>query len=103
MFINKVNRIIADHLSDEDFEIEKIAQQIGMSRSAFFKKIKMLTGLSPIDCVKEYKLNHAVELLKSTSLSISDVAFQSGFSDVGYFGKCFRKKFGMSPRDYKRS
>ncbi|MCI1741113.1 MAG: helix-turn-helix domain-containing protein [Prevotella sp.] len=102
-FINKVNQIIADHLSDEDFEIEKIAQQIGMSRSAFFKKIKMLTGLSPIDCVKEYKLNHAVELLKSTSLSITDVAFQSGFSDVGYFGKCFRKKFGMSPRDYKGS
>ena len=102
-FVNRVNAIVHEHLTDSTFDIDAIAQQLGMSRSAFYKKLKGLTGLSPVEFVKESKLNHAVELLKSTQLNVTDVAFQSGFNDVGYFGKCFRKKFGLSPRDYRLS
>ena len=78
----------------------KLAQELGMSRSAFFKKTKAVMGCSPSDMVKDFKLSHAVELLKHSGQSITDVAYCCGFTDVGYFGKCFRKKYGMSPREY---
>ena len=99
-FLDNVQQIIADNLTNSDFEIEIIAQQMGMSRSAFFKKVKAITGVSPNDLVKNYKLNQAVELLKHSDMSITDVAYRCGFNDVGYFGKCFRKKYGMSPREF---
>lgn len=102
-FLDSVQQIIADNLTNSDFEIEVISQQMGMSRSAFFKKVKAITGVSPNDLVKDYKLNQAVELLKHSDLSITDVAYRCGFNDVGYFGKCFRKKYGMSPREFVTS
>ena len=71
-----------------------------MSRTAFFKKTKAVMGCSPSDMVKNFKLSHAVELLKHSGQSITDVAYCCGFTDVGYFGKCFRKKYGMSAREY---
>lgn len=101
-FLRQVDQFINDHLVDPDFDIDKIAQLLGMSRSAFFKRLKSLTSLAPSEFIKDYKLSYAVELLKQSNLTISDIAYQSGFSDVGYFGKCFRKKYGMSPRDFKK-
>ena len=88
------------NLTNADFEIDMLAQELGMSRSAFFKKTKAVMGCSPSDMVKDFKLSHAVELLKHSNQSITDVAYSCGFTDVGYFGKCFRKKYGMSPREY---
>lgn len=102
-FIEEVNRFIADNLTDPNFDINMIATGMKMSRSAFFKKLKGMTGLSPQDFVKEYKLNHAVELMQNPDISITDVAYLSGFNDAGYFGKCFKKKFGMSPREFMQS
>ncbi len=99
-FLDKVNKLIADNLTNSDFEIETLSQQMGMSRSAFFKKVKAITGMAPNDLVKDYKLSQAVQLLKHSDATITDVAYRCGFNDVGYFGKCFRKKFGMSPRTY---
>jgi AraC-like DNA-binding protein len=73
---------------------------MNLSRSAFFKKLKSITGLAPVDLVKDIRLNKAIELMRQSDLSISEIAFAVGFKDAGYFGKCFRKKYQMSPRDY---
>jgi signal transduction histidine kinase/CheY-like chemotaxis protein/ligand-binding sensor domain-containing protein/AraC-like DNA-binding protein len=99
-FLDSIHRVIEENLCNSDFNIDAIATEMGISRSSFFKKVKSLTGFSPVDFIKEYRLNKAVELLTSSDLSVKEVAYQSGFSDVGYFGKCFRKKFGKSPREY---
>ncbi len=99
-FVADLNATIAEHITDTDFDIDFLAKQMGMSRSAFFKKVKTVTGLSPADVVKDYKLNRAVDLLKHSSENITDIAYKCGFTDVSYFGKCFRKKFGISPREY---
>lgn len=99
-FIDEVNHLIGENLTNPDFDIEALASGMKMGRSTFFKKLKAITGLSPLDFVKEYKLNRAVELLQNPDASVTDVAYLCGFSDAGYFGKCFRKKFGMSPRDF---
>lgn len=102
-FLERVKDFIDHHLQVDNFEIESIAKELGMSRSTFFKRMKSLTGMAPKDYVKERRLSHAVDLLKTTDLPIQDVAFHCGFSDTGYFGKCFRKRFGMTPREFQKS
>ena len=68
--------------------------------SAFFKKLKSLTGFAPVDLVKEIRLNKSIELIKNSDMSISEIAFAVGFKDSGYFSKCFRKKYDQTPREY---
>ncbi len=99
-FLEKIHQVIEENMDDSDFNIDTIASGIGLSRSAFFKKLKSLTGLAPVDLVKEIRLNKSVELIKNTDLSISEIAFAVGFKDSGYYSKCFRKKYNQTPREY---
>ena len=99
-FIDNLHRIIRNNISNTEFNIDTIAQEIGMSRSAFYKKVKHQTGFAPVDLIKEFRLSYAAELLQTTTHSITEVAWKSGFRDVSYFGKCFRKRYGLSPREY---
>ena len=99
-FIDRLHRIIRENMANGDFNIDDWASEMGLSRSAFFKKVKKLTGFAPVDLIKEFRLSHAAELLQTTNHSITEVAYRSGFRDAGYFGKCFRKRYGMSPREY---
>ena len=99
-FLEKIHQVIEESMDDSDFNIDTIASGIGLSRSAFFKKLKSLTGLAPVDLVKEIRLNKSVELIKNTDLSISEIAFAVGFKDSGYYSKCFRKKYNQTPREY---
>ena len=99
-FLEKIHQVIEENMDDSDFNIDTIASGIGLSRSAFFKKLKSLTGLAPVDLVKDIRLNKSVELIKNTDLSISEIAFAVGFKDSGYYSKCFRKKYNQTPREY---
>lgn len=99
-FLEKIHQVIEENMDDSDFNIDTIAAGIGLSRSAFFKKLKSLTGLAPVDLVKEIRLNKSVELIKNTDLSVSEIAFAVGFKDSGYYSKCFRKKYNQTPREY---
>lgn len=99
-FIEKIHQVIEENLDNSDFNIDTIASTIGLSRSAFFKKLKSLTGFAPVDLVKEIRLNKSIELIKNSDMSISEIAFASGFKDSGYFSKCFRKKYNQTPREY---
>ncbi len=99
-FIDQLHRTIRKNIANTEVNIDDIASEMGLSRSAFYKKVKSLTGFAPIDLIKEFRLSHAKELLETTNISISEVAFRSGFADSSYFGKCFRKRYGMSPRQF---
>lgn len=99
-FIEKIHQVIEENLDNSDFNIDTIAATIGLSRSAFFKKLKSLTGFAPVDLVKEIRLNKSIELIKKSDMSISEIAFAVGFKDSGYFSKCFRKKYNQTPREY---
>jgi signal transduction histidine kinase/DNA-binding response OmpR family regulator/ligand-binding sensor domain-containing protein len=98
--LDKIHKVIEENMDNCDFNIDTIAASIGLSRSAFFKKLKSLTGLAPVDLVKEIRLNKSIELLKNTDMSISEVAYAVGFKDSGYYSKCFRKKYNQTPREY---
>ncbi|MDD3321718.1 MAG: two-component regulator propeller domain-containing protein [Paludibacter sp.] len=99
-FLEKIHHVIEENLDNSDFNIDSIADTLGISRSAFFKKLKSITGLAPVDMIKEIRLTKSVELLKSTDLTISEIAFAVGFKDSGYYGKCFRKKYGQTASEY---
>lgn len=98
--LEKIHQVIEENMDNFDFNIDTIANNIGLSRSAFFKKLKSLTGLAPVDLVKEIRLRKSVELIKNTDLSISEIAFAIGFKDSNYYSKCFRKKYSLTPREY---
>lgn len=100
-FLNKIHEIIEQNLNANDFNIDTIAGTIGLSRSSFFKKLKSLTGFAPVDLVREIRLNKAARLIETTSDSITEIAYSVGFRDAGYFGKCFRKKYDMTPKEYR--
>jgi AraC-like DNA-binding protein len=99
-FIDRLHRIIRQNIPNSDFNIDDMAAEMGVSRSAFYKKVKGTTGFAPVDLIKEFRLSHAAELLQTTNLNITEIAYRSGFKDASYFGKCFRKRYGMSPREY---
>ena len=100
-FVHKIHEIIEENLNSNDFNIDTIAGTIGLSRSAFFKKLKSLTGFAPVDLVKEIRLTKAARLIETTDDSITEIAYSVGFRDAGYFGKCFRKKYDMTPKEYR--
>jgi AraC-like DNA-binding protein len=100
LLLEKIHQVIEENLHNSDYNIDAIAENLGLSRSAFFKKLKSLTGLAPVDLVKEIRLNKSLELLKNTDMTISEIAFTVGFKEAGYYGKCFRKKYNQTPTEY---
>ena len=100
VFLNNVRAIIEENLENNTFKIELIYRKLGVGRTKFFEKIKGLTGLSPIDFVKEYRMNKAEDLLKTGKYNVSEVSYMSGYSDAGYFSRCFKERFGVSPSHY---
>jgi signal transduction histidine kinase/ligand-binding sensor domain-containing protein/DNA-binding response OmpR family regulator len=101
-FLDQIRDLIESHLTHPDFKIELLYSAMGMGRSKFFAKLKGLTGLSPIDYVKSYRLSKARTLLESGEYNVSETAFLSGFSDSGYFSKCFKEKYGINPSELSR-
>jgi DNA-binding response OmpR family regulator len=99
-FIEKIHQVIEDNIENSEFNISDMANMMGLSRSAYFKKVKSLTGYAPVDLVKDIRLNKSLELIKTTDMTIAEIAFAVGFKDSGYFSKCFRKKFNQSPKEY---
>ncbi|MEN8187219.1 MAG: nickel-binding protein [Bacteroidota bacterium] len=83
--------------------IDDFSEQLGLSNSQVYRKILSLTGKSPNNFLKEYRLNKAVDMLKKQTGNISEIAYEAGFNSPAYFSKCFLKSFGVSPSDYIKS
>ena len=101
-FIREVIRFVDENLQNPDFKIDDLAETMNMSRAVFYRKIKTFTGASPIDLVKEMRLKRALELLDTSSYSLSEVAYQSGFSSPQYFSRVFKEQMQCTPNEYKR-
>lgn len=98
-FIAKIQGVIAEQLADENFSIDTLAEQMNMSRSNFYRKIKALSGMSPNDYLKTLRMNRAAELIMGGT-RISEVAVQVGFTSSSYFAKCFKAQYGVLPKEY---
>lgn len=102
-FLKEAILLIEENLTEYEFDINAFAEGLKMSKSSLYRKIKTMTGLSPIEFIRNIKLKHACKMLKQTSMTISEVAYSSGFSDPKYFATCFRAEFGMTPRNYQKT
>lgn len=96
-FLDKCYRIIDSHLDDETFGVIGLSMEMGMSRTSIFSKIKALTGQSPQAFLTNYRLNRAMELLKTRDYNISEVAYKVGFATLTGFSRSFKNKFGVPP------
>jgi signal transduction histidine kinase/ligand-binding sensor domain-containing protein/DNA-binding response OmpR family regulator len=97
----KVMKIIEDKISERNFTIDDLVEEIKLSRSVFFKKVKTLTGLSPIDFIRSVKMKRASQLLLSGEFMVKEVANMVGIADTKYFAKCFKETYGVNPTEYK--
>jgi len=99
-FLNKLMIIVENNIEDSEFDVIKLVNEIGMSQSILYRKIKALTGLNIVDFIKSTRLKQAASLLAQHKLSIAEVAYAVGFSDRKYFSKEFKKQFGKTPSEY---
>lgn len=99
-FIRKLNAYISDNISIEHLNMNQVAAAMNMSYISMYRKIKLLTGMVPLDYVKIFRLKRAAELLKQNKLQIQEISYQVGFSSPAYFSSCFSKYYKMSPSDY---
>lgn len=98
-FLKQLQAIIQKNLSDSEFGVEDIGQQIGLSRVQLYRKVKAMTGSSVVDLLRKARLAKARRLLETRSMSVSEVAYEVGFSAPSYFTKCFKEEYGMLPDD----
>jgi len=99
-FLNQVMTSIEKVWDDNAMTITDFAHEIGMSKSQLARKLKLVSGLSPNDFLKEFRLRKAVALMENHSMNIAEITMATGFTNPSYFTKCFRKRFGKAPSDY---
>ena len=100
IFMDKLTLLLETKLSDPDLNIDYLTRELGFSRTVFYRKIKGLTGISPNEFLKNYRLKRAAEKISNDSASLIEVSEQTGFSSYSYFSKSFKKHFGVTPTDY---
>ena len=96
-FLNKITEIIEENISNEQFGVSELAREIGMSRSNLLRKVKKLTKISVSQFIRQVRLKNAMEMLRQTSLNVSEVSYKVGFGSTSYFIKCFRDYYGYPP------
>lgn len=99
-FIERFTQIIEDNLMDEKIDVPSIADQLSMSYSSLYRKIKALTGISPTEFVRKLRMGKAEQLFLSGKYNVSEIAHQVGFHSISYFRECFKEEYGMSPSEY---
>ncbi len=102
-FLNHALEIMEAHLSDQQFSVERFAEEIGMSRKNLLRKITALTDQSVNEFIRNFRLQRAAQLLAGKSGTVSEVAYQVGFNNLSYFSKCFKELFGVLPNEYVAS
>ena len=96
-FINRLRDSIRQNMGDSDFTVERLGEEVGLSRVQLYRKVKALTGQTPVDLLKKARLERARLLVEKTDKSISEIAYEVGFTASSYFNKCFKDEFGVSP------
>ena len=99
-FLKQVTETIDAHLSDSDLNVQTLCDYIGMGNKLVYRRLKQLTGKTPVEYIRSIRLNKAAALLRQKKFTISEVMYMSGFSNASYFSKCFFSEYGCTPREY---
>ena len=96
-FVEVLRGKIKDNMSDSDFSVERLGEEVGLSRVQLYRKVKALTGMTPVELLRKARLERARLLVEKSDRSIAEIAYEVGFSAPSYFNKCFKDEFGVSP------
>ena len=100
LLMERIMKVINEHLSDSDFNVETLTSEVGISRAQLHRKMKDMTGLPISEFIRNIRLEQAVRLLKEQKINVTQVAYTVGFSNLAHFSTVFRKQFGVSPTEY---
>ena len=96
-FMADFRRVVGEHIADSSMSVETISTALGLSRVQMYRKVKQLTGQSPVEIIRITRLKRAEHLLKTTNRTVSEISYDVGFSSPSYFSKCFKDYFGRQP------
>jgi AraC-like DNA-binding protein len=101
VFIQSVKEILEENISDADFNVNKLAGHLNISTTQLYRRIKELTGYSPVELIRVIKLQKAYTLLSKRDNTVKEVCYLTGFNNLSYFIKCFREHFGITPANFR--
>lgn len=100
-FVERIRAVIQQNMGDADFRVEQIGEGMSLSRVQLYRKVKALTGMSPVELLRKSRVERGRYLLEHTDRSISEIAYEVGFSAPSYFTKCFKDEYGKSPGEWR--
>ncbi len=98
-FLSKFREFIEQNMADSDLSVETVGAELGLSRVQLYRKVKALTGQSPVELLRKARVSRGRRLLETTGKNVSEVAYEVGFSAPSYFTKCFKDEYGISPSE----
>jgi DNA-binding response OmpR family regulator len=102
-FLQKIVEVVEKNVSNAEFSVEDLCRELAVSRSRFFKRVHVLTGKSPMELIRNIRMQHAAQLLGKSQLSVSEIAYQVGFNNPRYFAKYFKEIYQVLPSEYAKS
>ena len=102
-FMADFSRVVRERMSDSSLSVETISSALGLSRVQMYRKVKQLTGQSPVEIIRVTRLKKAERLLKTTQMTVSEISYDVGFSSPSYFSKCFKDYFGVQPGEVREN
>ena len=99
--MERVMQFVEENIGNSDAGVGDMAQAAAVSRSGLQRKLKQAMGITPLDLMREARINRACQLLTQTDKNISDIAYACGFTDPKYFSRSFRQSTGLSPTEYR--
>jgi DNA-binding response OmpR family regulator len=99
-FLKNALDYIEMNITNPNFSVEELSRHLNLSRVSLYKKLLMLTGKTPVDCIRTIRLKRAVQLLEKSKLSIANIGYEVGFNNAAYFAKVFKEEFGILPSEY---
>ena len=103
LFMKEVMDFLEEQIDNPDLVIDDFANKLLLSRSSFYRKLKSIVGMPPVDFIREIRVKRAAQLIRSDVYNFSQIAYMTGFSDPKYFSRCFKKHMGVTPSEYKNS
>ena len=101
-FLERLRQLVQEQMASSDFGVETLASQMGVSRVQLYRKVKTMTGRTPVDIIRQSRLNRSRVLLAQEGTTVSEVAYAVGFSSPSYFTKCFKEEYGILPGDVRQ-
>lgn len=101
-FLAKLLNVMEKQMDNNTLTVDDMVEEMGMGRTVFFNKLKTLTGLSPVEFIREMRIKRAAQLIEETKYNITEVTYMVGMNDSRYFSKCFKNTYGVTPSDYRR-